>query len=181
MEEWRDIIGYEGLYQVSNLGRVKRLDGIDSRGRLWKGRILKSMSTIWGYLWVPLCKDGVRKQHRIHRLVAEHFIPNVENKSQVNHIDGNKKNNTVENLEWTTHSENTKHAYITGLAHNFKGEKCNLSKLTEKEVIEIYKRAKIGEKLRIIADEFGIAYQSVSAIKLGKTWSWLTEKVENIQ
>lgn len=101
-EIWKDIKGYEGLYQVSNIGRVRI---IVSRRRSTVGHIMKP----WlkrGYLKVGLVKDGVQHNHFIHRLVAETFIPNPLNKPQVNHIDEVKTNCSVENLEWVTNKEN---------------------------------------------------------------------------
>lgn len=116
-EIWKDIAGYEGLYQVSNFGRVRSLDRIIVRGtskrrgphkaRL-KGKVLTLVSGVEGYLVVPLGKSN--PCCRVHRLVAEAFIPNPENKPQVNHIDGNVKNNRVDNLEWCTGQENLIHA-----------------------------------------------------------------------
>lgn len=106
-EIWKDIEGYEGLYQVSNLGRVK--------SNLRKGRILKPSTTHDGYYNLTLSKNGQLKTYRVHRLVCSAFISNPLNKSEVNHIDGNKKNNSIENLEWCTRSENAKHAHKTGL------------------------------------------------------------------
>ena len=101
MEEiWRDIDGYEGLYQVSNKGRVKSL-------KYGKERILRPGWKTGGYLFVILCKNGNQSKQRIHRLVAQAFIPNPNNKPQVNHLDENKKNNCVDNLEWATAKENT--------------------------------------------------------------------------
>lgn len=91
MEEiWKDIGGFEGLYQVSNLGRVKRVT---------TGRVLKGMASGKGYLLVGLSKNNIRSVKTIHRLVAQAFIPNPENKPEVNHIDENKTNNMVSNLE----------------------------------------------------------------------------------
>ena len=104
MEVWKDIEGYEDLYQVSNLGRVKRLN---------TGRILKGRKNTNGYLQVILCKNGKTKHYYIHRLVAQVFIPNQENKPQVNHIDENKENNHAENLEWVTSKENNNHGTRT--------------------------------------------------------------------
>ena len=99
-EIWRDIEGYEGLYQVSNKGRVKSL---------YKGseRILKLHDDGRGYLKAHLTKENTSKHIRVHRLVAQTFIPNLYNKPQVNHLDENKKNNCVDNLEWTTAKENS--------------------------------------------------------------------------
>lgn len=98
MEEWKDIEGYEGLYQVSNLGRVKSLGNGSSNNS--KERILKSYKNNNGYLRVFLCKEQIRKIYLVHRLVASAFIPNTDNLPQVNHIDEDKTNNRVDNLEW---------------------------------------------------------------------------------
>lgn len=104
VEEWRDVDGFEGFYQVSNLGNVRSLDryvsykGIGSA--LLKGKKMKLSQSVSGYLYVTLQKDGKFKRFRVHRLVAQAFIPNPNNLSQVNHKDEDKTNNTVENLEW---------------------------------------------------------------------------------
>lgn len=102
MEQFRDIEGYEGLYQVSNEGRVRSL---------WfdKEHILRP-SDSGRYLQVILCKDGKQKMHQVHRLVAQAFIPNPDNLPQVNHKDECKTNNNVENLEWSTAKDNCNHA-----------------------------------------------------------------------
>jgi hypothetical protein len=113
MEEvWRDIVGYERLYQVSNWGRVKSLP---RNGTIKEERILKPRVTKNGYLYVHFRNGNISKYVKIHRLVAEAFIPNPENKPQVNHINGNKLDNRVDNLEWNTASENTMHAFKLGL------------------------------------------------------------------
>ena len=96
-EEWRDIEGYEGLYQVSNLGRVKSLNYNHTKSE----RILKGTPDKDGYLRVALFKDG-RKDYRVHQLVAKMFIPNPGNLQVINHKDENKQNNTAKNLEWCT-------------------------------------------------------------------------------
>ena len=110
VEEWKDIKGYEGLYQVSNLGNVKSL-----KRNTTHERILKQRKNRDGYLYVNLCKEGKTKTKKIHRLVAEHFISNDENKYSVNHKDGIKNNNNVENLEWATSLEQAHHAVKMGL------------------------------------------------------------------
>ena len=110
MEEiWKDISGYEGVYQVSNLGNVRSLDRLDGRGRNIQGVLLKQVISTNDYLKVTLYKNGKSKTKTVHRLVAEAFIPNTENKPQVNHIDEDKLNNIVYNLDWMTNIENTNH------------------------------------------------------------------------
>jgi hypothetical protein len=113
-EIWVDVVGYEGLYQVSHLGRVKRVMGKDSRGNLRNERVLKPR-LIGGYLIAHLCKDGVASNKAVHRLVAEAFIDNPQNLPEVNHRDGCKENNYYLNLEWVSPSGNSLHAYALGL------------------------------------------------------------------
>lgn len=114
-EEWKNIEGYEGLYQVSNLGRIKSLARNTRNGHCKKDKILKIRIDKNGYCTIDLYKNSKRKQYKIHRLVANEFIYNKYNKPQINHIDGNKKNNEVSNLEWCNNSENMKHAYKNNL------------------------------------------------------------------
>lgn len=104
MEIWKDIENYEGLYQVSNFGRVKSLK--NGRWGTGKERILKATDDGWGYLQINLCKNRKRENFKVHRLVAESFIENPNNLPEVNHIDENKTNNRVENLEWCTNAYN---------------------------------------------------------------------------
>lgn len=117
-EEWRDIKGYEGYYQVSNMGRVKSLDRYVKTNKggktLLKSKIMKPMERK-GYMRVSLTKNNFDKTYSIHRLVGIAFIPNPDNKPQINHINGNRSDNRVENLEWCTNGENQKHAYKIGL------------------------------------------------------------------
>lgn len=115
-EIWRDIPGYEGLYQVSNLGRVRSLDRyvftIKGCGkRFVSGEIKKPTQRKSGYLKTGLYKEGKSKTREVQRLVAEAFIDNPLGKTQVNHIDGDKTNNCVSNLEWVTPQENTIHSF----------------------------------------------------------------------
>jgi len=118
IEQWKDIVGYEGLYQVSNTGLVRSLGNGKSYNKSHRmPRVLKQNLNL-KYCYIMLCKDSKYKCIRVHRLVALAFIPNPENKSEVNHIDGNKRNNNVENLEWSTSKENHAHAKQNGLSHH---------------------------------------------------------------
>jgi len=112
MEEiWRDVVGYEGMYQVSDLGNIKSLN----YNRTGKSKTLAKKHHKFGYVTVTLCKNGVCKNKSIHILVAEAFIANPKSLPCVNHIDGDKENNIVGNLEWVTYSQNTRHAIEKGL------------------------------------------------------------------
>ena len=116
MERWKEIQGYEGLYEVSDKGRVKSLERIvkysnSDKTHTVKAKILKSCKKENKYLIVGLNKDGVRRNKYVHRLVAQAFILNPENKPTVNHIDCNPLNNNVENLEWATYKEQEEHKY----------------------------------------------------------------------
>lgn len=104
METWKDIKGFEGIYQISNMGRVKSFKADPN------GRILSIKNSKGDYLNIVLCHGNKRRSVKVHRLVAEAFIPNPDNKPEVNHKDGNKQNNRVGNLEWATRIENQRHA-----------------------------------------------------------------------
>ena len=121
-EVWKDIKGYEGIYQVSNLGRVRSLDREitypNGKIGLYKGKIIKLKMSKYGYIVFHFSVGNKKKALSVHRLVAEAFIPNPENKKCVNHLDCNRANNKVSNLEWCTHQENVQYSIKCG---TFKG------------------------------------------------------------
>lgn len=189
MEIWKDINDYEGYYQISNQGSVRsvdRFDGVHDR----KGTVIKQNLKQNGYLQVGLRKHNGRKWFGVHRLVAIHFIENPGNKPQVNHIDGNKRNNTVENLEWVSEKENQNHASVTGLRSNMpKGEnhpcfgKYGSDSKSAKPVIR--RDPKTGDtklyKAKILAKEEGFDVTSISKcchgkLKTHKGYEWYFEK-----
>lgn len=124
-EIWKPVKGYEGYYEVSNLGNIKRLDTItrykSSGVRNYPGRMLKQEVILDGYSRVVLMKEGKKKRFMSHRIVAEIFVPNPYNKSFVNHINGDRLDNRAENLEWCTREENERHA-VSVLGKSMKGK-----------------------------------------------------------
>ena len=132
-EIWKDCVGYEGKYQVSNLGNVRSIS--NNKGTYQERLLSQRQTTTSNYLYVNFTVKDVTKQHSVHRLVAKAFIPNPENKPFINHIDGNKYNNSVDNLEWCTQKENIQHAFKTGLAVARVGENQPMSKLTDEIVL----------------------------------------------
>ena len=174
MEVWKDIQGYEGFYQVSNFGEVKSLDRYlftnNGKKRKFIGKQLKKDKSNCGYFRVQLWKNQIKKSESIHRLVAFAFINNIDNKTQVNHKNGLKSDNCVENLEWSTSSENMQHSYDNGFNNGPKGEKNGQSKLNEENVFEIRKMLDLKIKQIIIAKNFGVSISTISHIKTGKKW-----------
>lgn len=151
-ETWKDITGYEGLYQVSNFGRVKSLERYRNnhgKQQFVPESIKATRKDKQGYLLLDLYKDNKQKTIRVHRLVAEHFIENPDNKETVNHIDGNKANNGANNLEWATFKEQNKHFYI----HNLKSED-NINK-----AVKAMNRAQ-AKKVKCLNS--GVIYESAS-------------------
>ena len=172
MEQWKDIAGYEGMYQVSDMGQVRSLDRFDDRGHKQKGRTLTQSINTYGYLCVKPSIEGKKTLKYIHRLVLEAFIPNPDNRPQVNHMDGNKQNNHVSNLEWATAKENSQHAVDTGLSPN-KGESCHTAKLTEDDVRFIrkhYNPDTTDFNQKTLAEKFGVEKCTISQIVHRKTW-----------
>lgn len=170
-EIWRDIEGFEGHYQVSNLGRVRSLDRIItdttsgySRSRVFKGSILNPIIRKNGYCSVVLSD---RKSYLIHRLVLLSFIGKDNSKVFVNHKNGIKEDNRLVNLEWATRKQNMNHAFNTGLAHS--GDKCYNSKLTNEDVREMLLN---NENLSMnqLASKYNITYSSVYKIVKRHTW-----------
>jgi DNA invertase Pin-like site-specific DNA recombinase len=186
-ETWRDILGYEGLYQISDLGNVRSLDrkkrnGKDGKGfYILKGRVLTLVNSKKGYKVVTLYKDGKQKVKEVHRLIAEAFIPNEENKPQVNHINGDKTDNSLNNLEWVTVSENIQHAFDNGLVNikNISGEKNSQSKLKYDDVK--YIRRVFIKRDRVygasaLARKYGVSHQNILNIVNNKNWTSLSDE-----
>lgn len=123
-----------------------------------------------GYYMVSFSYDGKTKPQRVHRLLAMTYLDNDGSRDCVNHIDGDKLNNSLSNLEWCTHAENMKHAFSTGLANNT-GENNGQSKLTEGQVVEIKRLIASGKSQYKIAAEYGVSRSCILGIKLGRLWA----------
>lgn len=165
-EIWKNIAGYNGFYQVSNLGRVKSTGGW--RGNcLRKEKIRKLGKTKDGYLKVRLLYRGKDVTASVHRLVAEAFIPRIKGKDTVNHIDGNKENNHVDNLEWADRTEQLNHAYRLNLKVARRGiDNCN-SKLTIDEIRAIrkeYKPYTRGRSTVALAKKYGVTDRVIGLV-----------------
>jgi hypothetical protein len=168
-EQWKNIEGYNGDYQVSDMGRIR------TRNNRWgvtdKYRILKQNKQRDGYHLVRLYLNSQQSDCLVSRLVANAFIPNPKNKKEVNHKDGNKSNNSASNLNWSTRSENMKHAFEMGLLNVRRGEDNNKSKLSEENVIEIRNTYAMGCFTQTeIAIAYNVTCANISEIVNYKTW-----------
>lgn len=169
MEKWEKIKNYEKYYEISNLGRIKSLE---RKVRNNKGFVIKPEKILiprvhtGNYLTICLTVNRKSNYFYIHRLVAEHFIENIKNKKEVNHKDGNKQNNKVTNLEWSTRKENIDHS-VQNKLHCF-GEKAGTSKLKAYQVIEI--RANQQMSLEEKAIKFNVSKATISRILNKKIW-----------
>lgn len=173
MEIWKDIKDFEGYYQVSNLGNVKSLDRkSETNGRIRniKGRILKQSTNPKGYKLVFLCKAGIISPINVHRLVCLAFIKNTFCKGDVNHKNGIKSDNNVDNLEWLTRSENVKHAFDNGLNYVSEVRKLKfllIAKDNSRKVIDI-NSGKIYKSAKEASINFGIKYVTLHAQLSGR-------------
>lgn len=172
VEIWKPIKDYEGYYEVSNLGRIKSLERVDCKGQSRKEKIKKHGNDKDGYKLTTLCKDRVKTNFRVHRLVALHFVPNPNNKPFINHKDNNPANNLFSNLEWCTAKENTEYCR-NQLRHPEFGENHKDAKLTNAQALQIFK---MKGKCTEIAKAFNVSPLIVSRIKIGYTYFNITGK-----
>ncbi len=170
VEKWKPVVGYEGLYEVSDNGNVRGCDRLRSDGRHSIKSKIRKASVRNGYKIVLLCKGGIKTCFTVHKLVAEAFFGKQPGK-QVNHKDGNKFNNTLDNLEWTTPRENTQHAYANGLVKHYKGESSPNAKLND----ELVKQARLEYVPRkvtgaILANRYGVNKGTLMDAIKRRTW-----------
>ena len=186
IEIWKDVIGYEGYYQVSNLGNVRSIDHQTIKKNRWsgttvqsiKGRVLKQglnggrKGTKYPCVILTIGNSSTQIGYSVHRLVAIAFVPNPYSKLEVNHKDGNKLNNYFNNLEWCTRKENVQHSVNAGSI--FRDGVHPLAKITLSKVIEIKKQLSDGIKQCEIARQHNIKQYTVQNISSGKTWKHIT-------
>lgn len=181
-ESWKSIKNYEGIYQVSNQGRVKRLQTFRKSEKVLlyfvNQKILAPALNITGYLQVTLCKENVRKAFLIHRLVAQSFIDNPYNLPCVNHIDADRCNNDSSNLQWVTYQENTDHMRLLGRNKNAFCFDLPHTKLSDEQVIEIHQLFIIDpfSKSKDVAEQYGVSPQTICDIKNGRARKHLFNK-----
>ncbi len=179
METWIAVIGFEDFYEVSDMGNVRSSDRtiknnfgtFTQPGRTLKGNINKA-----GYVKQTLT-DSNKKQHTVlvHRLVAQAFLSNPENKKNVNHKDGDKSNNKLSNLEWATNSENVKHAIDTGLLRVRKGQEIYFAKFTDEQVRYIKTAVNSGDlTIKDACVMFDCCRRTISDMVKGRTWKHVT-------
>ncbi|MGX8696911.1 MAG: HNH endonuclease [Prevotella sp.] len=158
--EWSSVIGYEGLYEVSNDGRVRTVRHKTNGHEIPPKELAINIYKSQRYARVRLYKKGKPKDHMVHRLVAEAFIPNPKNKPQVNHIDGNRKNNRADNLEWCTQAENNRHAIDNGLQ-----DPSRMIEATKKKVMQLTRSGKLvkeWDSLTEAATTLGLQVSNIS-------------------
>ena len=170
-EIWKDVVGYEKLYQVSNNGKIKSYKRSGTNGKILNGEVDE-----WGYIRVTLSKNSKIKKHKVHRLVAHYFVPKPkdlvdkglnEKTLVVNHLDGNKLNNRWDNLEWTTQKGNMAHASATGLMH---------TTIDDHLLEHIFKRLEEGWSDIAISKETGILASTINQIRHGTLPRYRTDK-----
>jgi hypothetical protein len=176
MEEiWKPIADYEGLYEISNYGRIKSL-------LYWHGtneRILKSMKDKNGYLYIVLYKDNINKKYKIHRLVLETFVGPCPSGMQCCHNDGKPDNDFVENLRWDTLKNNHKDKIKHGTYNRppkFIGSELWNSKLNDNKIIEIRKMFKNGVRIKDICRLFNLSHGCISHVVHNRTWKHVKGK-----
>lgn len=185
-EVWKDIKGYEGLYQISNLGNIKSLNKVqklyinNAKSGIRKGKQLKLILFNNGYYFVNLSKNGKIHSYAVHRLVAKTFISNPNNLPIINHIDGNKLNNNINNLEWCTYSHNIQEAFRLGLSKPIWKGKFDKNHNRSKKIIQYDLNGNVIKEWNSIAEasrQLNIEQKNISAccrkkIKTFKKFIW---------
>lgn len=174
-EEFRDIPGWEGYYQVSNLGTVRSVDravgSVTGKVYYRKGKVLKQLLNEDGYMVVNIARNGKDRTIGVHRAMALAFIPNPENKPMVNHLNAIRTDNRLDNFEWCTNAENVKHSFNLGLSSN-KGDKHPRRVLTMEMVRGIRAELESGKSPAEVANIFDIKRRNVYAVRDRQNWNY---------
>jgi len=182
MEQWKEIPGYEGCYECSESGQIRSIEnrkfGLFGKSKIphyktYGGNLRKQHWHDKTYYTIKLSKDNKTKTYSVHRLIALAFIPNPDSKPCINHIDGNPRNNCIDNLEWCTHSENNLHAYRTGLLKS--GEEHHYAKLNDFQVRVIRKTSDISQSE--IGKIFNVTQGTISNIKLFNSRKYINYEI----
>ena len=166
-EEWRKVIGWEGVYEVSNWGRVRRVAPC-ARSRV--GRILQAATTTRGYSRLTLVANGIRKRYHVHTLVAASFLGPCPDGHQVNHRNGIKTDNKADNLEYVTPSQNVRHSFDVLGRSRARGERSGAARLSEGQVRDIKRLCKTGCDRKEVARMYAVSVTTVRCIVTGMTW-----------
>jgi hypothetical protein len=174
-EVWRDVVGYEGIYEVSNIGRIKTVKRVVTRTNGWdftvKERILKPATDVYGYKRVSLSNMDKGKTHKVHRVVAQAFLKSIDGKNEVNHINGIKDDNRAENLEWCNRSENVEHAFKNGLSIPRRGSKVHTAKIDEWMALTIKTLLGAGYGPAKVSRMCDVSRNICKDINRGRTWN----------
>jgi hypothetical protein len=173
-EIWKDIQGYESLYQASNLSRIRSLDRIiyysDGRINHTKGKIINSyIDSSNGYSIIRLSKNNKIKRYKVHRIIAKLFLDNPNKYVQINHKDCNKTNNNIENLEWCNQSQNMKHAFANNLIKRYSGIE-NINSKLDYHIVSIIRKSILSCKE--LANIFNVSEGCIKQVKKFKTWKY---------
>jgi len=173
-ERWQKINNFAN-YAISDHGRIMRIAESEgtSKAMTYPGKILKGFKGSRGYLIIRLHKNGKLYRKNIHRLVAHAFLGKCPLGKEVNHKNGNKIDNYIENLEYVTHKENQRKAAKLGLYKGLRGSQSPTAKLTEQDILEIRKLGKRNPSYKEIAKKFSVSKSAIASIILKKNWAWL--------
>lgn len=176
--QWKPIIGYKLLYEVSNYGHVRTLQ---SRRSIKAGHILSPQTDKAGYQFYQLTKDGKKKGHAAHRLVFRAFVGIIPSNQEIDHIDSNKFNNHYSNLQILTHKENIEKANKDRRFRRPKGSELKRAKLTEQIVLEVRRRYAKGEGITALAREYDVTHVAMSLAVHGRTWRHVADQLPMFQ
>jgi hypothetical protein len=168
-EAWRTLPGFS-KYEFSSFGNVRSIDSTDSMGRLKRGKVLKLQNSSNGYVILTLSSDNAKKTFQVHRLIAMAFLPNDSNMPCVNHINGNKQDNKVQNLQWCSYSENNQHAFDSKLKLPTKQDGRPGTKLSLSKARLMRELARCGNEPEALSKRFKVCKQIVKDVLANKRW-----------